>query len=311
MSGADEGHGEPADQADPPTAPIGRLGPVEPGPVERGPVGPGEPLSPGEGSTPAERALKAWEEGEADIGATAPYPVIPRRRHNDPVGPVVRADFDEWDEHGRPGPAPSQAQEIISGPPAAFRADTQPRPAQASDDRPVFVDSSGRRSRKWRWAGWVAVAACVGFGATLAGSMTGANSGAPWLRIPGVAVKDDHKTPVTSPGTSASPSASPSADPATVPTPEGSLGETVIPSNSATGKPKHTPDPSSSDHKPPSTSHSPTHSGGPKKPTPSDSATAPGGPQSTPGPSDTAGAPDTPSSPPSDPLGGLLGGNSA
>ncbi|MDX3239555.1 hypothetical protein PV392_28480 [Streptomyces sp. ME03-5709C] len=72
-------------------------------------------------------------------------------------------------------------------------------------ERPVFVDTSGRRGRKLRRIGWIIGAICVGYAAVVAVSLAGADSRAPWLMIPG---EDDEDTP---PAVSADPSARPSA----------------------------------------------------------------------------------------------------
>ncbi len=83
---------------------------------------------------------------------------------------------------------------------------------------PVFVDSSGRRSRKLRRAGWVVAAACACYAMTLVVSVIGGNSSAPWLQIPGLADDGtpDNGTSDTvelgpTPAASASVSASPGA----------------------------------------------------------------------------------------------------
>lgn len=80
-------------------------------------------------------------------------------------------------------------------------------------DRPVFVDTSGRRGRKLRRIGWILGAICVGYASVLAISLAGADSRAPWLMIPG---EDDEDTaPVVSadPTAPASAPVSPSGSP--------------------------------------------------------------------------------------------------
>ncbi|WP_244375842.1 hypothetical protein [Streptomyces ficellus] len=59
-------------------------------------------------------------------------------------------------------------------------------------DGPVFVDESGRRSKKFRRLGWVLATACAVYAITLVVSVIGGNSAAPWLLIPGPA--DEKKT---------------------------------------------------------------------------------------------------------------------
>lgn len=56
---------------------------------------------------------------------------------------------------------------------------------------PVFVDESGRRSRKLRLIGWVLAAACAGYAITLVAALLGGNSSAPWM--PGLGGAGDRK----------------------------------------------------------------------------------------------------------------------
>lgn len=63
-----------------------------------------------------------------------------------------------------------------------------PGPAVAPPDEsdgPVFVDESGRRSKKFRRLGWVLAIACACYAATVVIALIGGNSNAPWLLIPG------------------------------------------------------------------------------------------------------------------------------
>ncbi|MDX3214494.1 hypothetical protein PV318_02895 [Streptomyces sp. ME02-6991-2B] len=80
-------------------------------------------------------------------------------------------------------------------------------------ERPVFVDTSGRRGRKLRRIGWIIGAICVGYAAVVAISLAGADSRAPWLMIPGE--DDENTTPAVSADPSVRPSvpASPSGGP--------------------------------------------------------------------------------------------------
>lgn len=50
----------------------------------------------------------------------------------------------------------------------------------------VFVDSSGRRSRTFRRFGWAVTVVCACYATTVAASLVGGSSGAPFLPIPGV-----------------------------------------------------------------------------------------------------------------------------
>ncbi|WP_328498078.1 hypothetical protein OHS59_39245 [Streptomyces sp. NBC_00414] len=51
---------------------------------------------------------------------------------------------------------------------------------------PVFVDPSGRRANGLRRMGWLVAVGCVCSAATLGLAVTGGNSTAPWLQIPGM-----------------------------------------------------------------------------------------------------------------------------
>ncbi|MFC8081000.1 hypothetical protein ACFUN8_36335 [Streptomyces sp. NPDC057307] len=52
--------------------------------------------------------------------------------------------------------------------------------------RQVFVDTSGRRGRTFRRFGWAVAIVCACYATTVAASLVGGSSGAPFLRIPGV-----------------------------------------------------------------------------------------------------------------------------
>lgn len=70
-----------------------------------------------------------------------------------------------------------------TGIPAARAAD--------SADGPVFVDASGRRSKKLRRLGWVLAIASACYAVALVAALIGGNSSAPLLQIPGVGDKRD------------------------------------------------------------------------------------------------------------------------
>ncbi|MFG3506412.1 hypothetical protein ACGF5F_12970 [Streptomyces sp. NPDC047821] len=84
----------------------------------------------------------------------------------------------------------------VAVPASAPRAASAPAPMdQEPSDGPVFVDESGRRSKKFRRLGWVLATACAVYAITLVVSVIGGNSSAPWLLIPGPA--DEKKTETT------------------------------------------------------------------------------------------------------------------
>lgn len=52
-------------------------------------------------------------------------------------------------------------------------------------DGPVFVDESGRRSRRYRRLGMVVAAACAVYAVVIVATLLSGNSNAPWLPVPG------------------------------------------------------------------------------------------------------------------------------
>ncbi|MEU6275502.1 hypothetical protein ABZ871_24265 [Streptomyces populi] len=59
-----------------------------------------------------------------------------------------------------------------------------PTTAEASD-RPVFVDASGRRSRRFRRLGMLVAVACAVYAVVIVTTLLSGNSNAPWLPVPG------------------------------------------------------------------------------------------------------------------------------
>ncbi|MEU6589236.1 hypothetical protein ABZ923_08385 [Streptomyces sp. NPDC046881] len=78
-------------------------------------------------------------------------------------------------------------------------------------DGPVFVDESGRRSRRFRRLGQAVAVACAGYAAVIVATLLSGNSAAPWLPVPG----QHADRPASKVDTSPLPSAS------TTPTPPG------------------------------------------------------------------------------------------
>ncbi|MEV0962073.1 hypothetical protein AB0J25_05560 [Streptomyces sp. NPDC049910] len=99
---------------------------------------------------------------------------------------------------------------------------TPEAPLQEDADGPVFVDESGRRSKKFRRIGWVLALACAGYAVTLVIALIGGNSNAPSLLIPGQ-TDDKADTAEETPGPSEAPTAPAGAEVvAGVPSPSGS-----------------------------------------------------------------------------------------
>lgn len=192
-----------------------------------------------------------------------------------------------------------------TGIPAARAAD--------SSDGPVFVDASGRRSKKLRRLGWVLAIASACYAVALVAALIGGSSSAPWLQIPGVSDKrdaqkveiqpppSDRPTVVATPGAGGvEPSASDSAS-GSPSAPDASTGasDEPEPSGSASGKTNPDPEPGKPDPKPDPGDPDP----GPGEPNPEPGTGDPDpggtvdpgpGTDPEPSPSDTAPPVDTP-----------------
>ncbi|MEV8566590.1 hypothetical protein AB0436_13605 [Streptomyces sp. NPDC051322] len=100
----------------------------------------------------------------------------------------------ELDGVGRELPGPlqrSRKEPDQAGEPGA-RRDPQDDGQAGLPEGPVFVDESGRRSRKYRRVGWALGVCCACYAVMLVVTVVGGNSTAPWLLIPGPAA--DKKT---------------------------------------------------------------------------------------------------------------------
>ncbi|QHY95811.1 hypothetical protein SSPS47_11845 [Streptomyces sp. S4.7] len=143
-----------------------------------------------------------------------------------------------------------------TGMPAARAAD--------SAEGPVFVDASGRRSKKLRRLGWVLAIASACYAVALVAALVGGSSSAPWLQIPGVSDKrdsdkveiqpppTDRPTVVATPGAGGldpSPADSVSGTPSAPGESPGASND-PDPSGSASGKPDPDPKPGKTDPKP-------------------------------------------------------------
>ncbi|MEV8333804.1 hypothetical protein OG501_25610 [Streptomyces niveus] len=160
-----------------------------------------------------------------------------------------------------------------TGIPAARAAD--------SSDGPVFVDASGRRSKKLRRLGWVLAIASACYAIALVAALIGGNSTAPLLQIPGVSDKrDSEKVEIQPP---------PKDRPTVVDTP-GAGGAGTGPSDSVSGSPSASdartvssaePEPSASASGKPDPDPKPGRPG--PKPDPGDPDPGPGEPNPEPG----------------------------
>jgi cytoskeletal protein RodZ len=185
---------------------------------------------------------------------------------------------------------------------AELTSELEKTPSPTEADGPVFVDESGKRSRKLRKVGWILAAVFSCYAVVLVFSVIGGNASAPWLGIPGQSEEKQADTVVSTEGASPSAAASPteSASAPAAPTATSSAvvdRPTVTATRSAgagvvTSSPSassstvvESPDPSVS----PSATTLPTPAGSPTA-SPESSPAQPSDPPTSPGasPSDTA-----------------------
>ncbi|MFJ5263510.1 hypothetical protein ACIQAC_23910 [Streptomyces sp. NPDC088387] len=76
-----------------------------------------------------------------------------------------------------------QLDAVQLGAAAAVRA--VPRGGHEGSDGPVFVDETGRRSRRFRRIGIAVAVACAVYAVVIVGTLMSGNSNAPWLPVPG------------------------------------------------------------------------------------------------------------------------------
>ncbi|WP_105974360.1 hypothetical protein [Streptomyces geranii] len=137
-------------------------------------------------------------------------------------------------------------------------------------DGPVFVDETGRRSRRYRRIGIVVGIACAVYAVVIVGTLLSGNSDAPWLPVPGQQDEQPAGQVETSPLPAESAPVSESAG--SSPTPEASVGPSAVPSQGTSA----TPEPSASAARPStSTSAKPAPSASRPDPDPSPSVSDP------------------------------------
>ncbi|GGX08311.1 hypothetical protein GCM10010297_32070 [Streptomyces malachitofuscus] len=134
------------------------------------------------------------------------------------------------------------------------RAPARPNAGQEGSDGPVFVDESGRRSRRYRRIGMTIGLVCAGYAVVIVATLLSGKSDAPWLPVPGQQQEQQPAGKVeTTPkpgetdatpgaGTSLLPGGSPSPGAPTLPEPGASIaapGTTADPDEpGATADPK-------------------------------------------------------------------------
>ncbi|WP_199830543.1 hypothetical protein [Streptomyces sp. MMG1533] len=136
-----------------------------------------------------------------------------------------------------------------------------PAAGQDGSDGPVFVDESGRRSRRYRRIGIAVGMACAVYAVVIVGTLLSGNSNAPWLPVPGQQDGQPAGKVDTSPlpAESAPPSGTAGVTPG--PTPTAGTGTAPVPGAGATA---------------PGASTSPGKPGASADASPSPTATAPG-----------------------------------
>ncbi|MEG8277763.1 hypothetical protein [Streptomyces sp. AHA2] len=157
--------------------------------------------------------------------------------------------------------------------------------ADGSGDRPVFVDESGRRSRRLRRIGVVVALACGVYAVVIVATLLSGNSNAPWLPVPGKSEEQPaEKVDSSPPPAEAAPTKQPGASvPDAVPVTGGATAPASGPSTAA-----------------PATTARPGRSGAPAKPSPTATRATPrpGTGPADPTPTEPADPPSTPATDP-------------
>ncbi|MGW4600859.1 hypothetical protein ACWEOA_37145, partial [Streptomyces sp. NPDC004457] len=120
---------------------------------------PGERVDPGEQAPPG----AATGTAEAPASGPAPSPTPTPAPASTPLDQIVRLG------------------DVQLG---AAGAESAARDSRGSDG-PVFVDESGRRSRRFRRFGVAVAVACAGYAAVIVATLLSGDSAAPWLPVPG------------------------------------------------------------------------------------------------------------------------------
>jgi hypothetical protein len=159
-----------------------------------------------------------WEESDASGSGQNPH-----------VGTGAAHDPDEvtvqLDDIGE------QLEDLLVRQAKGGGSDSGPGGGQDGSDGPVFVDESGRRSRRFRRIGMVVGLACAVYAVVIVATLLSGNSHAPWLPVPG----QDEGRPAGKVETSPQPeeSAPPSATDGVRPGPPPTAGEGTAPAPDA------------------------------------------------------------------------------
>ncbi|WP_234382909.1 hypothetical protein [Streptomyces dysideae] len=227
--------------------------------------------------------MKKWLEDAQPEWPEPEWPEVASGTDEPPSPPPIPVPRDPWDDEPHdPGLAHDPHEVTIQLDDMGVQLDHPTHPAKGGSgggpdgsDGPVFVDESGRRSRRYRRIGIAVGGACAVYAVVIVGTLLSGNSNAPWLPVPGQ--KDEQPaaevetsplpaesaarptgpgaaapgtTPTSGPGTAPVPGASPSGSaasaspgkPGASAAPEPSATRTVV--DPGTGS---TPDPGPSD----------------------------------------------------------------
>ncbi|MEV5935895.1 hypothetical protein AB0L56_24970 [Streptomyces sp. NPDC052079] len=127
--------------------------------------------------SPRAGAKSPWSASSADadaaVGATVRDPW-----QEEPSGEAVAATHD-------PHEVTVQLDAVQFKDGVLRRAPARPNAAQEGSDGPVFVDESGRRSRRYRRIGMSIGLLCAGYAVVIVATLLSGTSDAPWLPVPG------------------------------------------------------------------------------------------------------------------------------
>ncbi|MFJ9627512.1 hypothetical protein ACIRU8_07425 [Streptomyces sp. NPDC101175] len=118
------------------------------------------------------------------------WPVVPRPVRRGPAGSLSAPSGALADPWG--GPAAHDPDEVtvqLDGPAEELAAPGEKGAGHEGSDGPVFVDESGRRSRRYRRIGMAVGIACAVYAVVIVVTLLSGSSDAPWLPVPGQ--KDD------------------------------------------------------------------------------------------------------------------------
>ncbi|MFR9797251.1 hypothetical protein ACL02U_15275 [Streptomyces sp. MS06] len=255
-----------------------------------------------------------------DGAAGAPPATRPTRAFPQPAD-ASSALRDPWAESGGaehthdPHEVTVQLDAVQLGPGGLRSAAGAPAGGHDAADGPVFVDESGRRSKRFRRLGMVIGLACAVYAVVIVVTVLSGNSSAPWVPVPDQPEQqpagqvDPSPVPEQSTGPSGSPSASPSATPSS----GGAAAPSPTTAPSGTAPAASTQPGTSADPSPTATGASPGTGG-----SGTGASTAPASPTTAPSastPADPGPSPSTSTGPTADPSassgtsGGTAGGS--